>query len=411
MPNFNALLRQASFRGIPFHLEEDRKSFPRRIVTHEAPGRDEASQENLGKAPRVFSLTAYIIGPTFIGDAAALEAALDQEGPGALVHPHYGEVLVIVKNPERAHAFESLGQVIFTFDCEIYGAPQFPNAGSDTAGALLTAAANLYGALQTEFTSHFTTNLIPAYIAADSLGRIGSFIGSLTSLLSQGGLLSLLGITFPVFGGLDSTTGSKAVSLFQSIGAAAQSPIAPVIGDTPAPTLTSANVSSLIKIMSNIAATSYADTETPETTEASTRQQNAEAIDNLFRGCAVAAIATAARYADYESREEALAIRSQAAQAISALRDQYGADQWDASWIAAGQVLAALSRDINDRIGRLPRTVPIKLPAVRTSLDLAQRLYGDNPAVIFAQAEDISTRNKIRHPGFVPPQELEVLIA
>lgn len=408
MSAFISQLRKGSFRGIAFDVPQDEKSFGRRVVTNEFPGRDDPGHDDLGAATRVFTITAVLGGRSFLSDAAALDAALEKSGPGTLIHPHYGELQVIVKEARREHSSSAVGDVRYSITFEKYGAPISPIAASETLSGLSIASGGLLKALEADFNSRFSVTSIPDFISADGLSRITSLVAGLSTGLSEGGFASLVSGIVPSWSSLLPTVATDIFSLFDGLVSLVKPKKKPAIGAAPA--APAAQAVPLMRVLTSTVAVPAADVTGPATSQLPRRLQNAQALDGLFRGAATAAICSAARYAEYESREQAVMTRGLAFEAISTLRESYGDWQWDASWQQAGQVLAAISRDINERVGRLPRTVRIQPTAVRASLSLANRLYGDNPEAIFDRAADIVSRNRLRHPGFVPPEKLEVLI-
>lgn len=72
--------------------------------------------------------------------------------------------------------------------------------------------------------------------------------------------------------------------------------------------------------------------------------------------------------------------------------------------------MAAVNSDINTGLGRLPDTIIIDSKNVRSSMELAHRLYGDTPSQVVGKFQDMVSRNGIVHPSFVPAEEQEVLI-
>ncbi|WP_407529439.1 DNA circularization N-terminal domain-containing protein [Methylobacterium oryzisoli] len=85
-------LRPASFRGVVFQIQASTKGGGRRGITHEFPKRDEPLDEDLGRRARRRTVTAYLIGDDYDAQADELEEALEQEGPGLLVHPTMGQM-------------------------------------------------------------------------------------------------------------------------------------------------------------------------------------------------------------------------------------------------------------------------------------------------------------------------------
>ncbi|PCJ57846.1 MAG: hypothetical protein COA65_08860 [Rhodospirillaceae bacterium] len=80
----------------------------------------------------------------------------------------------------------------------------------------------------------------------------------------------------------------------------------------------------------------------------------------------------------------------------------------DASYRALGELRTALVRDLTARAAITPRLVTFTPTTTRPALALAQDYYGDDPAALIARADEITTRNQVRHPGFVPAGPLEV---
>ena len=83
----------ASFRGVPFFVESSDRSGGRRLVVHEYPLRDRPVVEDLGRRARVYPLTGYVVGDDYLEQRDKLIAALEEFGPGQLVHPYYRDTI------------------------------------------------------------------------------------------------------------------------------------------------------------------------------------------------------------------------------------------------------------------------------------------------------------------------------
>lgn len=94
-------LVEASFRGVPFKVEEESAGTGRRVETHEYPNRDKPYTEDLGKITFRPSITAYVVGDDCFDQRDRLIDALNKPGPGTLVHPTYGELKVCVDGEVR----------------------------------------------------------------------------------------------------------------------------------------------------------------------------------------------------------------------------------------------------------------------------------------------------------------------
>src|SRR5262245_43356359 len=88
-------LLPASFRGAGFHVELSSFGSGRRIALHEYPKRDTPYAEDMGRRAKRIGVTGYLIGPNYLTPKARLNAALQEEGPGTLVHPTMGELAVV----------------------------------------------------------------------------------------------------------------------------------------------------------------------------------------------------------------------------------------------------------------------------------------------------------------------------
>lgn len=407
MADFLSSLRSASFRGLSFELPQDDHAFGRRVVTHQYPGRDEPFHEDMGSDIDDFSLEAIIQGENFVRAADAFEAALKKAGPGTLIHPHMGQLTVIVKSGRRSHSTDSVGEVRFSITFEKYGGPRFPSNASNSAAGLSLAGDGLFDSILGDFGDRFNLALKPDFITGDALFRVQGFSANIASAFAHGGFGSIASLILPSAWDVRSSDfGLSVISIFKNITSLINPAKKPMVGPATPSAFARSDIPSLVQAMTSVAAPTV-----PSATASSpTRANNAQSLDYLFRASTLASAAQSARYADYESKDQAIAIRDMMGGQIVTLRNQLGASGWDESWKASGNLLAALTRDINDRVGRLPRTVRIQPQSTRTALDLANRLYGDNPAEIFSRADDLVKRNSIRHPGFIPVKSLEVLV-
>lgn len=403
-------LQEASFRGVVFEVPDASTQFGRRVETHEYPGRDAPVHEDLGLAVRRFSVSAVVRGADWHGDALKLEAALSEGGPGKLIHPYYGELEVVVLTANRTDSLSSVGEVTFRIDFEKYGPPALPEPVRNTASEVTRGATSLYTAVSADFLERFAAENVPDFITADAAERLQNFTDQARSIFAAASLPTL--ITWPTGWpqGSASDLAASIVGLYRDIAGLVKRKPAAVIGSQTVPVALSGG--QVLGVMRSLAAASghrVAETGTG-TSSAAVRVANSVALDLMQRTAAAAAAAEVSASATYESREQALEMRDTLAGALQVLRDDLGAAGWDGAWGDTNGLTAAVVRDINERIGRLPRTVRIQNTAQRPSMVLAQRLYGDDPARLFDKAGDLTARNRVRHPGFVPAEELEVLL-
>ena len=91
MRNWMKTLRAASFRGVPFHVDEE--ALPksgRRVVRHEYVKAEVHGTEDMGRLPREFRIKAYIANDQADADCQALIAACSTKGAFPLVLPFFG---------------------------------------------------------------------------------------------------------------------------------------------------------------------------------------------------------------------------------------------------------------------------------------------------------------------------------
>ena len=139
-------LLDASFRGVGFEVLRTRDKGERALVEHEYPYRPGAEVEDMGRKARRISLTAVFNGPQYEAGLARLVAALEESGPGELVHPVFGFVTVRAASWDIPHEGEQPDYA------EV--ALEFVEAGTDNAflgatgarGAAEGAALNAEGA-------------------------------------------------------------------------------------------------------------------------------------------------------------------------------------------------------------------------------------------------------------------------
>lgn len=132
MRNWMRTLRPASFRGVPFYV--DNEAIPktgRRVVTHEYVKAETHGTEDMGRLPREFKLKAYIAADDADGRIAALIAACSTKGASSLVLPFFGPHQVRCTGCSPSHGKDKLGFV----EIEL----EFVEAGEDGGGFSVVA--------------------------------------------------------------------------------------------------------------------------------------------------------------------------------------------------------------------------------------------------------------------------------
>lgn len=101
-------LQDASFRGVIFEVQGTSDNVERAFATYGYPYVEGEDIEDLGRKARKRQLTALIWGDDYEDRLAELTAALDEPGPGELVHPVFGSIPdCLVVNFEVKHDTET----------------------------------------------------------------------------------------------------------------------------------------------------------------------------------------------------------------------------------------------------------------------------------------------------------------
>lgn len=413
----------ASFRGVPFKTTDTDGRFGRRKVVHEYPQRDLPYVEDLGMATKELVINGYVLGDDYLQQREALIKALSEEGPGQLVHPRWGRRLVdVVGFVTVKEGPGEGGKSYFSFTVVDAGAGNpFPLATQDTAAAVDTAAERCDAAAETRFIGAFKpTGAAPIELDAINQAKatLDGMLDTVRQVTSLGGLSALVGTVKGLTGNvatlirtpLDFSQGVR--GMFSELVATVRRPIG-AIGELQAlfkgrsrPTSTAMAGSTLDRIQRNQVA--YGDF---VRTLALTNQARlvVAAVSNGIEprtlnagGVATAGAAALPDETPVATANQVLALRDQV---LAQIDDELEINEPDPQTAAAlEQLRAAVAGDVAKR-GQLLRERSTFTPvAVLPALALAHRIYQDAN-----RADELVTRNAIRHPGFVPAQALEVL--
>lgn len=395
-------LRPASFRDVPFQVESDDLSAGRRVQIFEYPQRDKPFAEDLGRSAREINITGYVIGADYMAGRDALLAALEESGAGTLVHPWYGSMQVIAKPARVTHSQDEGGLCRFSLVFVEAGELQFPSSSSAPGVKTTLAAEQLSTAAVDDFAERFTVDGFPEFVAEDALTKVS---GALTSLQSIAGRVGRI-LQNPVSGltaelgtlvRTPSSLASQIMGLF-SLGDGLMTTVSGLFG--------AENAANQRAVVGAIASTaSFPAPYRPTVQVAPARQQmidNADAVNALMRRALLVQSASMVGAMELPVYDDAVALRRDLARALDAESLTAGDDMYR----VLQDTRAAVHQDIGTRLdgtARLRLVTPAEpLPA----LALAYDLYED-----VARDGEIVARNKIRHPGFVPAEQLKVLSA
>ncbi len=395
MVDLYANIRPAKFRGIDFETPQGSNTVGRRIKRHNFVENDTPSHQDLGLKTPNFKMTCVIRGDDYYDKSLAFEQAINQPGEGQLVHPFYGTLNVVVISAQRNYQMARVGESVFQLEFELAGSARTYDLAHNTAIDIDTTTETLDQTSATDFVNAFPDNL-PDY----SVNETTAFLDETQSQLQTMGGLSLpqsyaWSPHWPL--GNASALAANILGVYQSIADAFTPSAAPVVaGMSQAQTATN-HVEAVGDIL-NIAAVS------PD--NSASHIQSTHLLQSTGQLNAAARII---RNADFESVEQAVITRDKFVRNSDMVLNQLGDANWHQSWSDLGDVTAAVTRDINQRLGRLPKIAVIENNRTRPSMLLAHFIYGDQPEKLFDQSKDLTKRNRTEHPGFFAPGHIEVL--
>lgn len=189
------ILIGASFRGVPFFVEDSDRGGGRRLVKFEFPFRDDPVIKDLGRRMRTFPLVGYVLGDDYLAAKRALISALeDSAEAGQLIHPYYAQTI-------RAHCDEFKTSErkreggIATFTMQFFEAPAAATAPvvvddldilAESAAliALETVVADLDNTYTVAGEPAFATESLQAD-ASDIATTMGELLGPVVSAASE----------------------------------------------------------------------------------------------------------------------------------------------------------------------------------------------------------------------------------
>ncbi len=404
-------LRPGSFRGVPFFVRDTANEGGRRLVEHAFAGRDEPFNEDLGRAARGFQVEAYVLGERYMAARDALLTALEEAGPGKLIHPWRGEIDVVVRDYRQSETTAEGGMARFSIAFREQGANLYPRASSNTRSVVRAETDGTIAAAGTRFEDVFEAVSQPGFIAesavfttiraADAMLRqarrlitepaaLARFARDVAGLKNNAA--SLVASPGDFFGRVSGTIRGLADMSF-----AAGLPLAGVASGAGSPGGRAGAALSGLQ--------DFGDTldPVPATTPArATEGANQTALADAIADVSAAEEARLASALEFDNASDARRYRDALAERLAARAARAGD-------IGAGDLHAAMTglrAATTHHLTRLARGLPsvrlMEPAATEPALAIANRLYGDDPSEVASRAADIVLRNRVRHPGFVP---------
>lgn len=394
-------LRPASFRGVPFQVESTELGAGRRTQLHEYPRRDKPYVEDLGRAARDLAFSGFVVGEDYVDQANALLGALEEPGPGTLIHPWFGTLTVSLKDSARVSFDAALGQARFSMSFVEAGELEFPSSETSTQAASRIAASDLEKASVESFADRFSIKGFQDFVAAAANGNLGDMLGIVSSseigkVLGYANSLANTVSTAIALVSNPSTLGWKIMGAFGLSGLAT----------------TVAAWSNIVRSLSRVGSSGKMDAPGVPVVYTPSRQQayvNACAVNALGRQALIAQAVGASSLVGTAvdssakpviSHADMVAVRNE----LIAVIDRESLTASDQVYAALMKARAAVWKDLTTRARESARLTTLTPNEVTPALVLAYDYYEDA-----SRDTDIVARNGIRHPGFVPVLPMKVL--
>jgi prophage DNA circulation protein len=423
----------ASYKGFPFFYERDEQEGGLDIIVHEFPNSDRNFNEDIGESARYYSGTAYVTGDTADSQAVAFMAVLVSHGPGLLVLPTDGPVLVRAMKPFK-RIFEKDRMGFMAFEIKFvregaatalisvpYLAQQAITAAQGLAAAIVAVSPQLFTiANQPEYVAAAASNEVQAGIAMVDVVRTSSPVDVATSqivatqvqaiaqaaplLLDPAGpntsdvaaLAASMGTaaptttsaTMPVPAGIK----ALASAVVSSIGQLAAGMSPPVARDA---------MASIVDVFGPPLAATQASIAAALSANAANAAQNVLGAQQLVRLAALTAWATALLNVTYTDRPQGVTARAEASERFEIELNNCPGAAFAGLYLAIEALQGKVVQFLTGLIANLAPIVTVEARASLPSLVWAWRLYQDP-----TRAVDLTLRNNVRHPSFMPREFL-----
>ncbi len=367
----------ASFKGVPFKVDEGGRTGGRRVAEFQIPKGDTPYAEDMGRAAKRWQITGYVIGDDYTAQRDALLDACDSDGAGILVHPTLGSMNVMC-GPVSTHESRLRGGIC-TFEMVFIEAGQAPSAAvtDDTQGQVSAQAddtgATVASALDAALAAAFAVGATVADIA-EGVTILGTLLNALSGMVA--GQTGNPG-TDLFFAISDLLAGGEADLRVSQLG----TPLFAVFEQATVAGATLAGMDTVLAAMEAQAPKGAIGMAIVNAGINMTLVEQARILSSTtFTSSNDVSAAIASNNANFVSAEETVA---------------------DSGDVTTYQSLVALhgtvTRDLVNRALLLPSLVTYQFPRSLPSLVVAWRLYADS-----TRADDLVAENKVIHPAFMP---------
>lgn len=405
-------LRPASFRGVPFFVDSITRTQDLHADEQVFPGRDDPGDavavEHMGLGPRRFRIDAFVVGPDYDERLAALEAALEEPGPGRLVHPYRGELVVsVVGQVQTVEQRQRLGYARVSFTVvvtESFGLRRTP----DLEAILDRDLDAFLDALARDFRVQYDDGL-PQELqqsSADAFAAAASALSDVYAAVTSGigevaDFASEVGGAMRELERFASAPFDAANALIHALGTITSAPQRMLGAALSLETRGGAVVDSLMAAVRPLIRFGDLAAILETTPNRAAEARNRDAVVQLVRGAAIGQTIRAVARLPYDARAQAIRVRDELVEALDRLVDEGSAGSTTDS---GAELYEALTRARAATVGhlsavarRLPELMPYEVPADLPALVIAHLLYADA-----TREDEIVRRNDPPRPWLIP---------
>lgn len=444
-------LLPASFRGVGFQVSSTSSEFGRRNQTHEYPFRNIPYTEDMGRSARKNKIEAFLIGDDYQEQTEKLVNAIEQEGSGMLIHPFLGELNVNIEGQITVNNSVENGRMsVISFSFVEAGELIFPDSSVATDDIVEENADNVDQALLDAFEDFDLINA-PDFVQYSILDNTISILNDIADAFNA--ITPYVNDAVKILNGnLSPILGTGGSSIFNSIRKVWHS--ATKFSNSINGLIARVKVFNSISFIKSIFPSEIWSTDSKSTKK---RKKNQNLINTAIRVTALTEVSRiiASLPKQVEDKRKP-AFAPVALESIKGKKENYfdqnhtvstshlttnitsthistsstvekhntisfddlldikesinksfdkelSRTEYDGLYIALAKLKAAVNQDINARLIKIEKTIVYTPNEVLPDLVLAHYLYNNA-----TRCEDISIRNNIFHPGFVPVKELRV---
>ncbi|MBX8492020.1 DNA circularization N-terminal domain-containing protein [Pseudomonas cichorii] len=436
MTTWRDRLMPASFRGIGFFVDTDSVPVGRKGQLHEFPQRDEPYFESLGKESQIYTMEAFLVGDDCFERRDRLLEALEVNGAGELVHPWLGRMQVQVGGCILKHNRTEGGVVRMSLKFYPDQPLRFPTSTINTRRQLVQASDGLLASALKRYRAVMSVvdaARINIQALRSTLSGIFAVIqrqftpfmtiySDLTSLVHSlvNAPLTLSTMFSSFFASFDGDSSSSSSGSSASFNASTDSGTSASVSSNSSSVNYRATISDATQQAESIASINLVNQggglDTGSTAQATANLVQDALLVKVARVVASMPVATAAvQIIATPSLEHQVVMPVDRAQVpvaddVIELRDTLSSAIWEASlkadpehYLVLNTLRQALIRHLNAVAASGVRLVDIKVAEPLPALVLAYRRFGDA-----TRLTEVVLRNRVQHPGFLPPGTLKV---